>query len=66
MGVLPEYRGRGLSKILMNACFSNLIGLIKQNGYIEVGERNLPAFTLYSRYGFHEVSKKHGFVMRLK
>ncbi|MHA2247617.1 MAG: N-acetyltransferase family protein [Candidatus Hodarchaeales archaeon] len=66
VGILPEYRGRGLSKILMDRCFSNLINLDKRNGYIEVGVRNEPAINLYSAYGFKEVSKKHGFVMRLK
>ncbi|UCG03744.1 MAG: GNAT family N-acetyltransferase [Candidatus Heimdallarchaeota archaeon] len=66
VGILPEYRGRGLSKILMDRCFSNLIKLDKRNGYIEVGVRNEPAINLYSAYGFKEVSKKHGFVKRLK
>ena len=66
VGILPEYRGRGLSKILMDRCFSNLINLDKRNGYIEVGVRNEPAINLYSAYGFKEVSKKHGFVKRLK
>jgi GNAT superfamily N-acetyltransferase len=65
VGLLQEYRGRGLSKILMNHCFTNLISLKKINGYLEVGERNLPAFNLYSSYGFQTVSKKHGFVNRL-
>ncbi|MFX0014318.1 MAG: GNAT family N-acetyltransferase [Promethearchaeota archaeon] len=66
VGILPEYRGRGLSKILMDRCFSNLINLDKRNTYIEVGVRNEPAINLYSAYGFKEVSKKHGFVKRLK
>ena len=66
IGVLPSYRGRGLSKILMDNVFSDLITLNKTNGYIEVGNRNIPAYTLYSLYGFKEVSKKHGFVKRLK
>jgi ribosomal-protein-alanine N-acetyltransferase len=65
VGLLQEYRGRGLSKIIMNHSFSSLISLNKLHGYLEVGERNLPAFNLYSKYGFKVVSKKHGFLIRL-
>jgi ribosomal protein S18 acetylase RimI-like enzyme len=66
IGILPEYRGRGLSKILMNQCISNLIRMNKKNAYLEVGERNLTAVNLYSKFGFKVVSKKHGFLIRLK
>ena len=66
IGIVPEYRGKGLSKILMNSCYSNLLDLNKRNGYIEVSESNLAAFNLYSEFGFKIVSKKHGFIIRLK
>jgi ribosomal protein S18 acetylase RimI-like enzyme len=66
VGILPEYRGKGLSKVLMDYTIQNLITMNKTASYIEVGEPNKSAFELYSSYGFREVSKKHGFVMRLK
>ena len=52
MGVLPDFRGRGLGRALMDA----LLELARQRGservFLEVRASNIPAITLYEQSGF--------------
>jgi ribosomal protein S18 acetylase RimI-like enzyme len=64
VGVVPDFRGRKLGKMLMETCLSSLIKQGKLECYLEVDETNIPATSLYEAYGFFEVSKKHGFLLR--
>ena len=55
MGVLPDFRGRGLGRALMDA----LLELARQRGservFLEVRASNTPAITLYEQSGFERV-----------
>lgn len=58
MAVTEEYKGKGFSKLLMEACinFANEKGISK---IFLLSNRSLtPAITLYSKYGFKEVPLK--------
>lgn len=65
IGVVPNNRGKKLGKVLLEKCLSNLIKQGKLECYLEVDETNTPAINLYAAYGFFEVSKKHGFLLRI-
>lgn len=58
IAVHPRYRGKGLSKRLMNAvfCFSeeNTLGSLT----LEVRESNITAQNLYSKYGFKKIGRR--------
>ncbi|NPD89648.1 MAG: GNAT family N-acetyltransferase [Asgard group archaeon] len=64
IGVLPDHRGKGLGNVLMEECLASLLEQDKTNTYLEVDISNTPAIKLYDKYGFKEVSKKHGFLWR--
>lgn len=55
MGVLPDFRGRGLGRALMDA----LLDLARQRGservFLEVRASNTSAITLYEQSGFERV-----------
>lgn len=55
MGILPDFRGRGLGRALMDA----LLELARQRGservFLEVRASNTPAITLYEQSGFERV-----------
>jgi len=55
--VLPESRGKGISKIILNYIFNyfSVNGLNKTK--LEVWELNKPAVSLYMSFGFKEVEK---------
>ncbi len=52
--VLPEYRGKGTGRKLL----SSMIELLKSKGcstvYLEVEETNVPAISLYEKFGFQK------------
>ena len=54
IGVLPEFRGRGHSKHIMEA-FLDSLPQKTERVFLEVRESNLPAVGLYKRYGFEDV-----------
>lgn len=51
VAILPEYRGRGYAKALIQACMRNKMEFIT----LEVRESNLPAYNLYLKMGFENV-----------
>jgi ribosomal protein S18 acetylase RimI-like enzyme len=54
VAVLPEYRGRGIARHLMEACLDKARGDNSQWAALEVREDNAPAFHLYTSLGFKQ------------
>jgi ribosomal protein S18 acetylase RimI-like enzyme len=65
VGILPEYRGQGLSKVLMNYAIQNLIEIGRIDAFLEVGSRNQAAYNLYKSFGFKVWAMKHGYLKKL-
>ena len=65
IGVLMDHRGRGLGKVLMEETLSSLLKKRIKRSYLEVDITNSPAINLYKKYGFIEISQKHGFLWRV-
>ncbi len=61
VGVLPEYRRRGIGKMLMDKlctyCRDNVITLLT----LEVRESNAPAIRLYEKLGFQKVGVRKNY-----
>ena len=66
MGVLPDFRGRGLGRALMDA----LLELARQRGservFLEVRASNTPAITLYEQSGFERVGVTKNYVALIR
>ena len=54
VAVLPEYRGRGVARHLMEACLDKARGDNSQWVALEVRDDNAPAHHLYTRLGFKQ------------
>ena len=65
VGILPAYRGKKLSNVLMNHVIQKLLQTGKTEVYLEVGTRNKVAINLYNSYGFRKISEKHGFLIKV-
>lgn len=61
IAIAPAWRGRGLSRPLLDLHLRRLAGLGTRTVFLEVGERNAPARRLYQRAGFHEVGRRQGY-----
>ena len=61
VAVAPTWRGRGLSRQLLDLHVRRLAGLGIRAVYLEVGEHNAPACRLYRRAGFNEVGRRQGY-----
>ena len=55
MAVSPDYRGRGIGKILMQACIASARAAGKQQIFLESNTGLGPAISLYRSVGFEEV-----------
>jgi ribosomal-protein-alanine N-acetyltransferase len=59
--VSPDYRGRGIAKMLMN----KLIEIARERNcdsiYLEVRESNQPARRLYDGFGFNVIGRRVGY-----
>ncbi|NPA80629.1 MAG: GNAT family N-acetyltransferase [Thermotogae bacterium] len=53
IGVLPEYRGKGVGKRLL----AGVIGAVKGDIYLHVEVRNEPAINLYEKFGFRKIKR---------
>jgi len=61
IAVAPAWRGRKLSRPLLDLHLRRLAGLGTRSVFLEVGERNAPAGRLYRRAGFREVGRRQGY-----
>jgi [ribosomal protein S18]-alanine N-acetyltransferase len=61
VAIVPTWRGRGLSRQLLDLHLRRLAGLGIRAVYLEVGEHNHPACRLYRRAGFNEVGRRQGY-----
>jgi ribosomal-protein-alanine N-acetyltransferase len=52
IAVLPQYRRRGIGKLLMIASMKAMLGYEALESYLEVRESNQPAINLYNELGF--------------
>jgi ribosomal protein S18 acetylase RimI-like enzyme len=62
-GILPEYQGQGLSKILL----SESLKFVKENGAqvkLEVHSGNLKAINLYKKFGFVHLGEYNVYIIR--
>ena len=57
----PGWRGRGLSRPLLDLHLRRLAGLGARTVFLEVGEKNAPAGRLYRRAGFYDVGRRQGY-----
>lgn len=62
-GILPEYQGKGVSKMLMQASLKH----VKEKGYqvkLEVHKSNLKAINLYKKSGFEYLGDYDVYIIR--
>ena len=60
MFLLPEVRGKGIGKALMEKCIRQAEAFGYRQMYIETLSDMLPARQLYKKYGFAEVERRLG------
>jgi [ribosomal protein S18]-alanine N-acetyltransferase len=61
VAVAPAWRGRKLSRALLDLHLRRLAGVGTRAVFLEVGKTNAPARALYKRAGFHEVGQRQGY-----
>jgi ribosomal-protein-alanine N-acetyltransferase len=61
VAVAPSWRGRGLSRPMLDLHLRRLAGLGARAVFLEVGETNAAAMQLYRRAGFYEVGRRKGY-----
>jgi len=61
VAISPPWRGRGLSRQLLDLHLRRLAGIGTRSVFLEVGAQNAPACRLYRRAGFQEVGRRHGY-----
>jgi ribosomal-protein-alanine N-acetyltransferase len=61
VAIAPAWRGRALSRPLLDLHLRRLAGLGVRAVFLEVGEHNTPATRLYRRAGFREVGRRRGY-----
>jgi [ribosomal protein S18]-alanine N-acetyltransferase len=61
VAIAPGWRGRGLSRPLVELHLRRLAGLGARAVFLEVAETNAPANQLYRKAGFYEVGRRQGY-----
>ena len=61
VAIAPGWKGRSLSRPLLDLHLRRLAGIGIRSVYLEVGESNVPACRLYRRAGFREVGRRQGY-----
>jgi ribosomal-protein-alanine N-acetyltransferase len=61
LAIAPAWRGRGLSRPLLDFHLRALAGLAVRAIFLEVDEHNAPALRLYERAGFRQVGQRRGY-----
>jgi ribosomal-protein-alanine N-acetyltransferase len=64
IAVEPKYRGKGLGRALMQACFEDLRMTPARRMILEVAADNPPAIRLYQKLGFTKLSERQGYYAR--
>jgi ribosomal-protein-alanine N-acetyltransferase len=62
-GILPEFQGKGLSKILLKESFK----FVKETGIqvkLEVHSQNIKAVSLYNKFGFKQLPGYNVYIIR--
>ncbi len=62
-GILPDYQGKGLSKLLLEASLNYIKGKNLQVK-IEVHRNNFKAISLYNKYGFKKLGDYDIYIIR--
>jgi mycothiol synthase len=65
IGVVPEYRGQGISSSILSAGMRYLKSIDVQEIGLEVDSSNTPAIRLYTSVGFRKVADLHWFELEL-
>lgn len=55
MAVSPEYQGRGIANLLMEACVEHAVSISTRVVFLESHRSLQPALALYRKFGFIEV-----------
>jgi [ribosomal protein S18]-alanine N-acetyltransferase len=61
VAIAPGWRGRGLSRPLLDLHLRRLAGLGTRAVFTEVDGKNAPAGRLYRKAGFYEVGRRQGY-----
>jgi [ribosomal protein S18]-alanine N-acetyltransferase len=61
VAIAPAWRGRKLSRGLLDLHLRRLAGVGVRSVFLEVDKHNAPARALYKRAGFHEVGQRQGY-----
>jgi ribosomal-protein-alanine N-acetyltransferase len=61
VAVAPPWRGRGLSRLLLDLHLRRLAGLGVRTVLLEVDAKNAAADRLYRRAGFYDVGRRQGY-----
>ena len=61
LAIAPAWRGRGLSRPLLDFHLRALAGLAVRAVFLEVDENNGPALRLYGGAGFRQVGQRRGY-----
>ena len=64
IAVEPKYRGKGLGRALMQACFEDLRMTPARRMILEVAADNPSAIRLYQKLGFTKLSERQGYYAR--
>jgi ribosomal-protein-alanine N-acetyltransferase len=61
VAIAPGWRGRGISRQLLDVHLRRLAGIGVRTVFLEVGEQNASACRLYRSAGFQEVARRQGY-----
>lgn len=61
IGVLPEFRGRGFGKIILDDFLCSCRRKSAEKVFLEVRSRNAPAIALYKHAGFVQIATRKGY-----
>ena len=64
IAVEPRFRGKGVAKALMLACFEDLMMTASKRMILEVAADNPAALRLYRNLGFTQLSERKGYYAR--